>query len=252
MPRRERVPGLRHNSGAQQRLAEEFLASAALEHLAVFAACRGARGGDHVVVVAFSRIRTSCIVSSMASSPGFEVRDPDFGIEITSFAAQPAHRREHRRAKVLGCATSATWPFAACRAPCSKRPSSTIRTGAPCSKRFGADAVDDVPQLVVRPGVARKYQAARTAIEVVTDRGHGMYRRQRGERARADAHAAPEFDFAVSHERRVGRGNLGEIRPDRPVEQVIPEDLDGRRRRVHRERAPRACRPPYRPETGLT
>ena len=93
------------------------------------------------------------------------------------------------------------------------------------------------PQRVVRAGVAGEDQARRAAVEVIADRRHGVARRQRRDAAPAEAHGRADRrspGSAGTAPRRVGISR--EVGPDRPVEQVVAQDLDGRARRVHRER----------------
>src|SRR5215470_1934832 len=99
------------------------------------------------------------------------------------------------------------------------------------------DAVDDRPELVVRRGVAGEHQAPPAAVELVADRRHDVVRGQRRERpAATEVDRGPEVDRLVAQERPLRARDLGEIRPDRPVEQVVLQDLDRRGNRVDGER----------------
>src|SRR5690349_5502332 len=66
-----------------------------------------------------------------------------------------------------------------------------------------------------------------------------MARRDGGDAPPAEHDRPSELDLLVAHERRLGRWNLAEVRPYRPVEQVIAQDLDRRAGRIDGDR-PRA------------
>src|SRR5204863_89915 len=87
------------------------------------------------------------------------------------------------------------------------------------------DAVHLAPQRIVWPGISGEHQARRAAVEVVADRRHRMARRQRRNAAVAKAHGLADRDLLVAQERRLGARDLAEVRPDRPVEQVIAHEL---------------------------
>src|SRR5438477_585345 len=98
------------------------------------------------------------------------------------------------------------------------------------------DAVHFAPQRIVRPGIAGKDEARFATIQVVAHRGHGMARRQRRDAARAQTHGLAERDFLIAQKRRLGARDLAEVRPDRPVEEVVAHDLDRRPAGIYGQR----------------
>src|SRR5262245_5808517 len=99
------------------------------------------------------------------------------------------------------------------------------------------DLVDDRPELVVRRGVPGEHQAPPAAVELIADRGADVVVGQRRERpAATEVDRGPEVDRLVAQERPLRARDLGEVGPDRPVEDVVLQDLERRGNRVDRER----------------
>src|SRR5882724_4882399 len=90
------------------------------------------------------------------------------------------------------------------------------------------DLVHDRPKRVVRRGVAGKYQAALSRVQVIPDRRHHVVGRKHADLALLQLDRIADLDLAVAKIGPVRARNLREIRPDAPVEDVVAHDLQGR------------------------
>src|SRR5262245_52494464 len=98
------------------------------------------------------------------------------------------------------------------------------------------DTIHDPPKLVVRPGIPRKDQTAFSAIEQIAYGRNGMNRRQHGDLPLPQSDRRSHGDLLITQPWLFAGGNLGEIGPDIPVEQVFFQSLDRCARGVHRYR----------------
>src|SRR5450631_794554 len=87
--------------------------------------------------------------------------------------------------------------------------------------------VHGLPQCVVGRSVAAEDERVASVVEHVAHGRNRVVRGDRGEYAAAKGDALADADLAIRHERLAGVGDLREVGPELPVEEVRPEDVEG-------------------------
>lgn len=138
--------------------------------------------------------------------PRFQVSNVNFGrsFQLTQFAGQQG------RAEVAG--------------ERGQSPVAVSEGGFDDEVAQVGDGVHDRPEAVVDRRVAGEDEARGARIELVADRWDGVLGGQRGDFALAEVRRLADLDRLVAHDGPLAARNFAEIRPDRPVEDVLAQD----------------------------
>jgi len=98
------------------------------------------------------------------------------------------------------------------------------------------DRVDGLPELIVRSGIAGEYQTRVSAVQVIADCRNSVQSRDRRNATRSENLGLADRQLGKAHERRFRCRYFREVRPDRPVEYMVLQDLDRCRERVNGDR----------------
>ena len=172
----------------------------------------------------------SCIVSSIC--PGFRwvMMDLRRSLQIGQFLGQ------HAGAEMLGDRRQA--------------PLAIGESGFDDQMAQVANLVDRHPELRARSGIAGEDQAGLARTQLIAHRRNGVIGRQRGDLAAIDVDSRTQPDRFIAQVGLLEAGNLAEIRPDRPIENMGTDDFQGCIGGIDGQRPGCACRPPYRPATA--
>ncbi len=88
-----------------------------------------------------------------------------------------------------------------------------------------ANLVDRHPEFRARSGIAGENQAGLARTQLIAYRRNGVIGRQRGDLAAIDVDSGTQPDRLITQVGFLDTGNLAEVRPDRPIEDMGADDF---------------------------